>query len=193
MNKQTLTIGLALAFLGLGAGYALWGGAAAPSERHSMADGSMMGDIDQHFIVQMIPHHEGAIDMARLALERSTRAEVRTLAENIIAAQTKEIRDMSAWYAEWFGSAPPSGGFGMHMEGMEGDTEALNRAEEFDREFLSQMIVHHEMAVMMADMLSAGTERNEMKRLAEAIRTSQSHEIALMRGWLTVWYGDSLE
>lgn len=158
-----------------------------------MSDGSMMSQsIDQHFIVQMIPHHEGAIEMAKVALERSKRPEVLSLANGIIEAQQKEINDMSAWYQSWFGSAPPEGGMGMmHMGGMEGDTAVLASISEtdFDREFLDQMIPHHEMAIMMAQMLQSTTERGEMKTLADNIITSQAREIEMMRGWLKSWYG----
>ena len=77
------------------------------------------------------------------------------------------------------------------MDGMSGDTRELASvsAAEFDREFLTQMIPHHEMAIMMAEMLKAGTERAEMKQLAANIITSQSNEITTMRGWLRSWYG----
>jgi len=76
---------------------------------------------------------------------------------------------------------------GMHMEGMEGDLDELMAAPDFDKEFLSQMIVHHEMAVMMAQMLAAGTERKEMQTLADQIITSQTQEIELMENWLATW------
>ncbi|MBI4088465.1 DUF305 domain-containing protein [Candidatus Kaiserbacteria bacterium] len=170
-----------------------------------MPSGNMMAqNIDQHFIVQMIPHHEGAIEMAKVALERSKRPEVISLANGIIEAQTREINDMKSWYQSWFGSAPPEGGFparqslgagggmmgGGMMGGMTGDTDELARVSdaEFDREFLSQMIPHHEMAIMMAGMLQATTDRAEMKTLADNIITSQSREIEMMRGWLKSWY-----
>lgn len=188
------TLGLlALALIvGLGTGYAFWGtGAQAPIGNHMMPNGSMMGqNIDQHFIVQMIPHHEGAIAMAKVALERSKRPEMITLANAVIKAQEGEITDMRGWYQSWYGSAPAAGGMGMHMGGMEGDADILTsvRSADFDREFMEQMIPHHEMAIMMVQMLQAGTERAEMKQLAENIRTSQSREIEIMRGWLVAWY-----
>jgi uncharacterized protein (DUF305 family) len=206
MERNTVLIGLVTLVIGLGIGYLVWGSDSADTDGymmrgsdsnrtggHMMADGSMMGqNIDQHFIVQMIPHHEGAIDMAKVALERSTRPEILSLAEGIIEAQEQEIEDMRSWYQAWFGAAPPEGGMGMmHMGGMEGDTAALARvsAEEFDREFMEQMIPHHEMAIMMAQMLQASTERSEMKTLADNITTSQAREISMMRSWLKDWYG----
>ena len=155
---------------------------------------SMSQNIDQHFITQMIPHHEGAIEMAQIALLRSKRPEMLSLASAIIEAQQKEIDDMRGWYQEWFGTNPPSGSFGMmgsmRMGGMEGDVNALKSvsASDFDREFILQMIPHHEMAIMMAGMLQASTERPEMKQLADNIIASQSREIDMMRDWLKSWY-----
>jgi len=58
---------------------------------------------DQRWIEAMISHHQGALAMAEMALEMSERAEIRTLAEAIIVAQTVEIEMMQGWLAEWFG------------------------------------------------------------------------------------------
>jgi uncharacterized protein (DUF305 family) len=60
---------------------------------------------DQRFLEAMIAHHQGAIDMAKVAQERAERAEIRTLAAAIIAAQEAEIEQMRAWLAEWFGES----------------------------------------------------------------------------------------
>ena len=196
-NTNTLGL-LALALVaGIGVGYALWGTqASAPIGTHMMSGGySMDQNIDQHFIVQMIPHHDGAIAMAKIALERSKRPEMITLANNIIEAQEKEIADMRSWYRSWYGTTLPAtigdGMMGMPMGGMTGSPDTLKSvaAADFDREFINEMIPHHEMAVMMAQMLAAGTGRAEMKQLASNIIASQSQEIALMRGWLNAWYG----
>jgi len=187
-------MGVILLVLGLGIGYALSSG--SMPARQSLGVGGMGQNIDQHFIVQMIPHHEGAIEMAKVALERSKRPEILSLAQGIIEAQQKEIDDMRAWYQAWFSSTPPAGGFGMmgtmHMGGMTGDTNELASASagEFDREFMLQMIPHHEMALVMASMLQASTQRPEMQQLADNILTSQAREIEMMRSWLSSWYSE---
>jgi len=197
MNNNTLIVGVLLLVIGLGAGYVFGKNQTSPSSvstTHMMGGGAMMSNnIDQHFIVQMIPHHEGAIEMAHIALERSKRPEILSLAKGIIEAQERENTDMRAWYQSWFGSTPPSGTSGMgmmQMGSMEGDVNVLRTVSdaEFDREFIEQMIPHHEMAIMMASMLAAVTERDEMKTLADNIITSQSREVDMMRGWLTSWY-----
>lgn len=58
---------------------------------------------EQRFIEAMISHHQGAIDMAEMALQMSEREEIRTLAEAIIAAQMAEIEMMQGWLEEWYG------------------------------------------------------------------------------------------
>jgi len=158
----------------------------------------IMGNIDRHFIEQMIPHHEGAVAMAKLALEKSKRPEIKTLATDIIADQNKEIADMTGWYKNWFGNNVPkasggmmSGGMmsqnGMHMGGQE-DMASLETATDFDKAFLEAMIPHHQLALMMVQMLEAGSNRTEMLQLAKNITVSQSREIQQMQDWYTQWY-----
>jgi uncharacterized protein (DUF305 family) len=200
MQKNSLVVGLVFLVIGLVLGFTfqngrmgtVFGGSVATNTR---ASGSMMGqNTDQSFIENMIPHHEGAIAMAKLALTRSKRIEIITLSNNIIAAQEKEITDMKTWYEQWFGTLPATkstNGMGMmHMDSMSGDTAKLQAVGDanFDREFIVEMIPHHELAIMMANMLQASTDRAEMKQLAINIITSQSAEIAQMRGWLATWY-----
>ena len=165
---------------------------------------TMMGNadsIDQHFIEQMIPHHEDAVTMANLALNKAKRNEIKTLATNITDSQTKEIDQMKEWYKNWYGQDVPQneqvmGGHmmeqsdSMHM-GMMGDETDMARLEttsDFDKAFIEDMIPHHQMAIMMATMLKNGTTRPEMKKLANDIIEAQSAEIEQMRTWYSQWY-----
>src|SRR3989344_8064684 len=104
--------------------------------------------MDSHFIEQMIPHHEDAITMAKLALEKTKREEIKTLAQNIIDSQSKEINQMKDWYKNWFGRDLPSGkevmgrhgmmgASGMHMGMMcnQTDVARLESEDDFDRAF----------------------------------------------------------
>ncbi|HEX3501510.1 MAG TPA: DUF305 domain-containing protein [Stellaceae bacterium] len=57
------------------------------------------GDADRDFVASMIPHQQGAIDMATVELQFGKDEETRQLAERIIAAQEKQIAEMNAWLA----------------------------------------------------------------------------------------------
>lgn len=58
------------------------------------------GDPDVHFIKSMIPHHQGAIDMAEVELKYGKDPKAREFAEKIIEAQKAEIEEMNAWLKE---------------------------------------------------------------------------------------------
>ena len=80
---------------------------------------------DREFIDMMIPHHQSAIAMARVELERGSDDEAQALAEQIIEAQTQEIEDMNAWRAEWYGKPSPAGGVPPAEEGSTPSHEAM--------------------------------------------------------------------
>lgn len=65
---------------------------------------------EREFIDMMIPHHQGAITMARMELADGKDAETRRLAEAIIDAQAREIEQMNEWRVEWYGEKSPAGG-----------------------------------------------------------------------------------
>ncbi len=58
-------------------------------------------EFDVHFLEMMIPHHEGALKMAKDALAKAERAEIKTLANQIIKEQEAEIKQMTDWKAQW--------------------------------------------------------------------------------------------
>ncbi|MEV1143180.1 DUF305 domain-containing protein [Micromonospora sp. NPDC049799] len=159
---------------------------AAPSAGASAAT---VDDADVMFAQMMIPHHQQAVEMADLATTRAGDSEVKRLAGQIKAAQGPEIATMSGWLAEWGRPAPSPGAEMPHMDhGMPGmmseaDMSKLAAASgrEFDRQFLTMMIAHHEGAVTMAQTeLSEGADPRA-KDLAQQIITSQQAEIATMR------------
>ena len=67
------------------------------------------GDADADFRIQMIPHHQGAIDMAQVAMRHAKDPWTRQLAEAVIVEQQREIAEMQAWLGRRGIAAPPGG------------------------------------------------------------------------------------
>ena len=157
----------------------------------SSASGGNASDLA--FVADMIPHHQGAIDMAEIALKRAEHPQIRTLASGIIAAQKAEIATMQAMQSDLEHMGMHDGHMGMSQAemGMDGDMPMLESAKPFDKAFIDMMIPHHQGAIRMArTQLSAG-RMPALHNMASGIVKAQSAEIARMREWRKQWYGDS--
>jgi uncharacterized protein (DUF305 family) len=144
----------------------------------------------------MSQHHQGAIMMSQMALQKAEHPELKQFAQKIIDDQQKEITQMKQWRDNWYAGKPsalnmdlPGMGTGMgkmmdssHM----GDMQAM-QGSDFDLHFLSMMIPHHEGAVEMAKQASDKAEHPEIKKLAQQIIKAQQAEIDKMKGWQQSW------
>lgn len=152
-------------------------------------------DADVMFVGMMIPHHEEAVEMADMLLDKdNVDPEVVELATAIKAAQEPEIELMKSWLEAWdsmpaegMGGMDHGGHSGMGSMGMsEEDMQALEDASgaEAGDLFLEQMIVHHEGAIVMAqDVIDEGSHPDVLE-LATQIISDQANEIELMRSML---------
>ncbi len=162
------------------------------SDDHDMAgddhaDMTMELD-DETFLAAMIEHHEGAVDMAEIALDRAEQEELRQMAQEIIEAQEAEIDQMQAWLDEWFDGGHGDHGISHEEMGMDMDMDEFREAEPFDLAFIDEMIIHHEGAIDMARAILDTTERDELREMAEEIIEAQDVEIQQMREWRAEWF-----
>ncbi len=199
MNSRLVTlIVVAVVALGagLGIGAAIWAGGDhgddSSASMDQMSDGMMSTTTldEQSFLEQMVPHHESAIEMATLALEKGQRPQVRQLAQEIIDAQNAEIAQMRRWHQEWYGTELQASEEGHHASM---DMSALEEAtgEEFDRQFLAMMIPHHASAITMAEAVMMDAPRSEVEDLAVGIIAAQAAEIGEMQQWRQQWFPPS--
>ena len=173
---------------------------------HSMMNHSMAMDLgaadanyDLRFIDGMMMHHKGAVAMAKEALEKSQRPEIKQLANSIIEAQNKEIAQMKQWRKAWYPKASQQpvayGGANKSVTMSAKQHESMMMSQdlgaadnEFDLRFLNAMIPHHEGAIVMAKDAISKSTRPEIKQLNQDILTSQQAEITQMKQWRKAWY-----
>ncbi|MDK3256630.1 DUF305 domain-containing protein [Blastococcus capsensis] len=150
-------------------------------------------DADVAFAQGMIPHHEGALMMAEVAVDRAADPRVVDLAERIEAGQDPEIDLMTGWLEEW--GQPLEQGSG-HMGGMDHGSEDMggmgmdmedmpSAGSDFDRMWIEAMIEHHEGAVEMARTEVEDGRDPEAIDLARVISDTQTQEIEEMRQLLS--------
>ena len=145
---------------------------------------------DKAFIDAMVPHHEGAVEMAQVALQRAEHAEITNLAKEIVGAQRAEIELFGEIREREYGAAEST--MGMNEQDMEAmgmsDSEALANAEPFDKAFIDEMIPHHESAIAMAEIARQETNDPSIREIAADIVTAQKREIEQMKQWRQQWY-----
>lgn len=163
---------------GLGLGWWNWG--RVPAE----------GSPEVTFARDMSAHHDQAVEMALIMLDRTADPSLRTLLADIVLTQQNQIGQMNGWLALWgrpLVNGTPMQGHGTTM-GMatQEQVNALRTLPEADAEvsFLHLMIAHHRGGVVMAQEALKETDQAQVVRLAESIVASQQGEINLMEGML---------
>lgn len=173
---------------------------AACGSNDSTSTGSTSGDHNKQdvtFASDMIPHHQQAVQMSKMAAVHAGSTDVKQLADDIEAAQGPEIKTMTGWLKAWGEDAPSgtmSGMGGMNGTSNDGtpgmmsdeDLAKLGKATgaTFDQMWLTGMIAHHEGAVQMADTEIAHGKNADAVALAKTIKAAQTQEIAKMKHML---------
>jgi uncharacterized protein (DUF305 family) len=139
----------------------------------------------------MVPHHQGAIAMAEVALKNAEHEEIIQLSRNIVSSQQAEIEDLKSIKQEEFGtsnvpmemSPKQMRGMGMMM-----DPQQLANQKPFDEAFIDAMIPHHRSAIEMAQVALENSDNPKIKELAQNIIGAQQREIEQMKQWRKEWY-----
>ncbi len=135
---------------------------------------------DRVFLEEMIPHHQEAIEMAKIEVEKGNSPDLKRLANNIIKAQEEEIKEMQKWYFDWYGIE-----YKTKPESMP-ELNQLNKlsGNDLDSEFATQMIMHHKSAISMSMIIKNVTRHKEIRNLSKNINTSQEKEVKELRDFL---------
>lgn len=156
-------------------------------------------EADVQFMQGMIHHHAQALVMARMAPTHGAGRLVALLCKKIDLSQTDEIRMMSSWLKDRNQTVPdPNDPHPMMMPGMLSAAQLAQldtaRGVQFDRDFLTFMIQHHQGAVkMVADLFASpgGGQVSEMFEFANNVNNDQTGEIGKMQDMLSSLPGNN--
>ena len=160
---------------------------AAMEKMHHDMRVPLSGNADVDFARQMIPHHQAAVDMAKIQLKHGRDERLKKFNEWIIFAQELEIAYMKHWLARRDNGAEIQGAkdyFGEAMATMHHGM-MIDYTGDADVDYVRGMIPHHQGAVDMAGIwMTLGTDP-DLKPLSNEIFNSQTYEIGWMQRWLT--------
>ena len=132
-------------------------------------------ELEIRFMQDMIDHHQMAAMMAEQCVAKAVREKLRTLCQNIITTQTREMQEMQSWLCDWCGIS-------YEPQMKPGDMKMIERlaslsGAEFEIEFMQMMIKCHLAAIREASKCEERAYHEELRELCENIITTQAAEI----------------
>ena len=147
---------------------------------------------DIYWMSQMIAHHNIAVDMANFVLKNGKDANVKIAAQSIVRTQSLEVKQMTGWLKSWYNAKPDVAQMKLMVTDMQpmvdasqgkmpGHDMAMGNP---DKNFLENMIPHHQSAVDMAKLALKKALRPELKTFSQGVIDVQSKEITQYQTWL---------
>ncbi|HSK26749.1 MAG TPA: DUF305 domain-containing protein [Jiangellales bacterium] len=155
--------------------------------------GAGYSEAEVRFMEQMIPHHSQALAMAALVPDRAVDEQLKIFAERIQISQGPEIEVMETWLQDRGLPVPSEAARNDHaahagMPGMLTPLQMQSLAEatgvEFERQFLTYMIAHHQGAIEMAQPVVSAAFDPKAQEMANDVNAKQAVEIGIMQEML---------
>lgn len=162
--------------------------------QHPAGHGAKMADqpYDLHYIDMLIEHHQMGIDMAKMAQNKASHAELKTLATKMVEDQQKDQDQLKKWRDEWYAGKPKSDHMnmpGMKMPQMDMGKLQAASGNDFDVMFLDMIVPHHQMAIDMSKDALKKAQHAPLKTFARTTINKQQKEKAQLSKWRAAWGG----
>jgi uncharacterized protein (DUF305 family) len=161
----------------------------------------MTGNPDHDFAMMMAEHHQGSIDMSQIIVKEGKDEKIKMLAQSILDKQPqeqKQLRSHSSKNSDNQHSAHNQGSgssaskessefaseMKQAMSSMESDMNSMKMTNNIDHDFASMMIPHHQSAIEMSDAIIKNGKDEEIKQMAQKIRSDSQKEIGELKDWL---------
>ncbi|MBP9798334.1 DUF305 domain-containing protein [Candidatus Woesebacteria bacterium] len=149
-------------------------------EKNNMSLGQADRTFDLRYINAMIAHHRGAMLLAEQLSKNTSRPEMKTLAQNILADEPKAIDELYTWKKDWYGDTKTV---------RDPIVANLGPADEkFDLRFLNAIIAHHEAGIVMTKETREKSSRAEILNNADAVEAFLINGITTLKGIRSSWY-----
>ncbi len=146
------------------------------------------GKPDLDFMQGMLPHHQGAVDMAKVELQHGKDPEMKALAQDIVKAQEAEIAIIKDWLSKTDASSLVTVQDSTTANKQAMDSMMNNMMMDYtgnaDADFVKSMIPHHQGAVEMAKVAVQYAKDPVVLKLAQDVIKSQTKEVDMMNAWL---------
>lgn len=128
---------------------------------------------EEQFIAEMIPHHQEAVDTAKIIVSRGENTILKKIAQAIVDGQSSEINMLKWWMSSWY----PSSTYNATYQSMMRPLDKVS-GHDLEDQFMEDMIKHHAWAIQMAQQVLDISQRPEIVQFANDVINAQSNEIA---------------
>ena len=139
---------------------------------------------DRAYLSMMIGHHEVAVEMSRLALPKVRDARLRGWIDQVLLGQESEIREMTAYLRDAGLTVDEQARTAMRRD-MQAMVDAVRAAAQPEEAWVTHMIDHHALGLMMATLGLSRGDREAVRLSARGVARVQADQMYEYRGWIS--------
>lgn len=147
----------------------------------------LFGDFDIDYAKLMIEHHQGAVDMAKIVIDKGTDAKMKSMAQNIVTMQTEGVSKLREFISTYKSSGMKHGEGELQkmLTEMQNAMQQMQMSGSTDKDFAAMMISHHEEGIKMSNAQLANGMSDQLKQMAKKSIAADKKDISEFRTWIS--------